>query len=205
MSALDSIAVRALSQLPETEGSAPSLTHDTASPNSPTSQPEYTPQSPNFDDAAISNAKNQSNTPDPISIGSPVYQPPHGHNAIPKAIIESNTEPCYGTAMARYRPSMLVALLDHHFPGRSDSYDEMLDLGIATSHYIKKLDAIFRKDDTLGDPESRVVTMLETIMHEWHAVRRTEINEPAKLRFLEFKLKLRLHDLGYETELARGY
>ncbi|KAH8706742.1 hypothetical protein BGZ61DRAFT_450425 [Ilyonectria robusta] len=205
MGALDSIAVRALSQLPETEGSAPSLTHDTASPNSPTSQAQYTPQSPNFDDAALVDAANQSNTPDPISIGSPVYHPPHGLNAIPKTTIESNTEPCYGTAMAHYRPSMLVALLDHHFPGRSDSYDEMLDLGIATSHYIKKLTAIYRMDDTLGDPESRIVTMLESIMHEWHAVRRTEINELAKLRFLEFKLKLRLHDLGYEAELARSY
>ncbi|KAF7544233.1 hypothetical protein G7Z17_g10116 [Cylindrodendrum hubeiense] len=205
MNTLDTIAERALSRLPEAEGSIPSLTGDTASPNSPTPQSTHTPQSRNFDSAVISNANNQPNSPEPISIGSPAYQPTHGYNAIPKATAETNTNAFYGTGMAPYRPSMLVTFLDHQFPGRGDSHGEMLDLGRSMSIYLDRLEKIFQRDGNPGNAASRLVEMLETIIHEWYLIGRPEVNETAKLRFVEYKLKLRVHNLGFEAEHSKSY
>ncbi|KAH7157146.1 hypothetical protein EDB81DRAFT_788974 [Dactylonectria macrodidyma] len=205
MGALDNIAVRALSQLPEAGGSVPLLTGETTNPNSSTVHPSYTPYSPNFRGAVVWNAKHQpnSNSPEPIEIGSPAYQPKHNYNDIPSATCpvsaESDSTSTFQIPRMPYRPSMLVAFLDAHFPRRSDACGEMLDLGALTSCHLRALHDIFRADSNPADPELRVIAVLEANIHEW-ATSRQEVTELTKLRFLEFKLRLRLIDLGYNFE-----
>ncbi|KAK7431538.1 hypothetical protein QQZ08_002029 [Neonectria magnoliae] len=207
MAPLDTLAERALSHLPQRDTPNPSLAGDSNSLDSGTARPRYTPQPPDFGAAANANASDHRMSPEPISIGSPTIQPAREPPVVGHTAAVNNAQPAYGPPLTPFMPPKLIKFLDNQFPSRSDYRDEMMDLGIASSYWLKVMDNHFRQDEGAENAEIRLVTYLESIMREWYSVNRPEIpggpRGLAKLRFLDFKLKLRLHDMGYEREVAR--
>ncbi|KAH7154906.1 hypothetical protein B0J13DRAFT_521079 [Dactylonectria estremocensis] len=201
MSALDNIAVRALSQLPGAGSLVPLLTGEVTNRESSIVWPSCTLQLPDFRGAVVSNANHQPNSPEPVEIESPAFQPQNNYNVALNTTLSLNAKSNSTFTMPTipYRPSLLNTFLDRHFPRRSNTYGEILELGAVFSGHLRALHDIFRTESTSAETERRIVAVLEANIREW-IMSRQEVDELTKLRFLEFKLRQRLSDMSHNFE-----